>query len=96
MNLLEWLERKNWEQQTKEKYFYKKHSDKPLEWLKKNDKEEYEKRLNERNNLERQKELEDKKKRKEEDPEFIDIKNKLRKSLYKRKALKAESKEQQK
>ena len=30
INLLEWLEHKNWEQQTKEKYFYNKQTEKPL------------------------------------------------------------------
>lgn len=30
INLLEWLEHKNWEQETKEKYFYNKYTEKPL------------------------------------------------------------------
>lgn len=30
INLLEWLEQKNWELETKEKYFYRKYTEKPL------------------------------------------------------------------
>ena len=38
---MQWLEEKNWEAEEKEKFFYEKFTQKPLEWLKKNDKTEY-------------------------------------------------------
>jgi hypothetical protein len=43
--LVQWLEEKNWEAEEKEKFFYEKFAQKPLEWLKKHDKAEYLKAL---------------------------------------------------
>jgi hypothetical protein len=40
-DLVQWLEEKNWEAEEKEKFFYEKFTQKPLEWLKKNDQTEY-------------------------------------------------------
>lgn len=44
-NLLEWLEGKNWEQEEKERYFFRYHHEKPLEWIKNKDSDEYKKRI---------------------------------------------------
>jgi hypothetical protein len=41
--VLGWLEKCNCEEEEKEKYFFSKFTKKPMDWLHKNSKEEYEK-----------------------------------------------------
>ncbi len=42
-DVIEWLEKCNWEAEEKEKYFFSKFTHKPLDWLYQNDRPEYEK-----------------------------------------------------
>jgi hypothetical protein len=41
--VIAWLEKCNWEAEEKEKYFFSKFSQKPTDWLKKNNIDEYHK-----------------------------------------------------
>jgi cysteine-rich repeat protein len=42
-DLVQWLEKKNWEEEMKEKFYFGKFAEKPLDWMRKNDKESFEK-----------------------------------------------------
>ena len=44
---MDWLDKRSWDQKMKDKEYFKKFDDKPLNYLKLNDKDKYEKKLEE-------------------------------------------------
>jgi hypothetical protein len=79
--LVEWLEEKNWEAEEKEKFFYEKFTQKPLEWLKKNDKAEYMKAVQANDEIQRRQQEKNEVKRSE--GEYQRIVDKLKKECNK-------------
>jgi hypothetical protein len=82
-NLLEWLETRNCSQEQKEQYFYKEFHEKPLQWLKENNKEEYKKKL-EKVQTEREAEIK-KISAKKQDPDYRELVEKLRNEFEEKK-----------
>jgi hypothetical protein len=90
-NLLEWLETRNWSQEQKEQYFYKEFHEKPLKWLKENNKEEYTKKL-ETVQTEREAEIR-KISAKKQDPDYRELVEKLRNEFEEKKKKRQERKQ---
>ena len=79
--MVQWLEEKNWEAEEKEKFFYEKFAQKPLEWLKKHDKAEYLKALQAKE--EHEKKQMQKKKNQGTEGEYRKVVEKLKKECEK-------------
>ena len=75
------MEEKNWEAEEKEKFFYEKFAQKPLEWLKKHDKAEYLKALQAKE--EHEKKQMQKKKNQGTEGEYRKVVEKLKKECEK-------------
>ena len=46
--MLQWLEKRNWEEEQKEKFYFGKFAEKPLDWMRKNDKQNFAKIMQQR------------------------------------------------
>jgi hypothetical protein len=52
-DFMQWLEKKNWEEEVKEKFYFERFAEKPLDWMQKNDKETFGKMMEARKEREK-------------------------------------------